>query len=257
MTTTLDDLRLTNDNIARAKNDHEFRSLLLESNIQMIYDATGRQCSVKSPEYEDLFQESAIIFLRCIDTFDPSRGVKFSSLFYRSVFLKIRSKRVDEERKKHLKFSKYDYYNMSKVYSLRQQEPTLTEDEIAERLEMSLQEVRQALHANYTNKPISLDQITTEGDAHDASHTLAELITGEDDTEADVVESISKHERVTKLMAILPDKYKVILSLLLEGKDQKTIAVALGISQNKVYKSLKKITSHYVPRINTAMDYQM
>lgn len=244
------DLRLTNENIMRAKEDHSFREELFNKNIQMVYDATHRQCSVKSPEFQDLFQESAIVFLRCIDTFDPTKGAKFSSLFYRSVFLKIRSKRVDEERKKHLKFSKYDYYLMMKVYAIRQNNPLVTEEEIAQELGVTVADVRAAASANYSNKPMSIDQITTEGEAQNSEHTLAEVVKSDEDTELEVVSQLTRQERVARLMEILPDRHKEILTLFLGGFNQRQIAEELGIQPNRVYKSLKKIVNVYVPMLD-------
>jgi DNA-directed RNA polymerase specialized sigma subunit len=177
--------------------------------------------------------------------------VKFSSLYYRSVFLKIRSKRVDEERKRNLKFSKYDYYLMIKVYSLRQQFPDITEEEIAARLSVKTKEVHQAICANFANKQISLDQVTAEGDAYNTAHTFAELISSGLNMEVDILNRLGKEERLERLLVILPERHRTILMLLLDGKKQKDIATIMDITQNKVYKSIKKIVNFYILRIDS------
>ncbi|MBF7096420.1 SigB/SigF/SigG family RNA polymerase sigma factor [Alkalibacter mobilis] len=194
----------------------------------------------KGVEYEDIFQVASLGLIYAIERFDPSKGYEFSSFATPTILGEIKKyfrdkewiikvpRRIQELSRK---------INMSKDYLQHKLMRTPTIKDISEYLEVSEEEVIEAMEGSYAYSPTSLDvRISNSKDENDLS--LFEVL-GIEDTNISEVEDKDLIKNIFDEM----DEYdkKIIVDRYYNNKSQSDIAEELGVSQMTISRLEKKI----------------
>ncbi|MBP1890068.1 RNA polymerase sigma factor for flagellar operon FliA [Clostridium moniliforme] len=184
-------------------------------------------------EYEDLVSYGTIGLLEAFNTFDDTKGCKFSS--YAS--LKIRASIIDEIRRQspisRNDVTKINNYNDA-VFNLQNKlfrEPT--DIEVSKYLNINLDEIKKIENSIYKMSITSLDSIIFEGDTN--INLIDTIKDDEKKTPSSIIEDEEKIEILAKAIDSLKERYKLILSLYYyEELTLKEIGRILEISESRV-----------------------
>jgi len=218
---------------------HEYsyvRNTLVELNLALVKFAASRFRSRSEP-MEDIIQVGTIGLIKAIDRFELARGVEFPTFamptivgeikrFFRDTSWSVRVPRRLQELR--LDLAKAGDELAQKL----DRAPTVAE--LAERLELTKDEVVEGMAASNAYTASSLDAQPEEDDAEGA---LADRIGYEDHG----LEGIEYVESLKPLIAELPPRDRQILSLrFVAGLTQSEIGDELGISQMHVSRLLSR-----------------
>ena len=197
----------------------------------------ARRFANRGEALDDLVQVASLGLIKAVDRFDPERGVEFSTYathtivgelkrHFRDKGWAIRAPRRIQEL----------YLRLGKVVAnLGQQlgrSPTI--GELAAGVEVSEEEVLEALEVGQAYRSMSLDAPSDEGEP------LATRI-GEEDPS---IENAESRATLSPLLAQLPPRGRLILHLrFFDGLTQSEIASRLGISQMHVSRLLARSVS--------------
>lgn len=184
-------------------------------------------------EYEDLVSYGTIGLLEAFNTFDDTKGCKFSS--YAS--LKIKASIIDEIRRQspisRNDVTKINNYNDA-VFNLQNKlfrEPT--DIEVSKYLNINLDEIKKIENSIYKMSITSLDSIIFEGDTN--INLIDTIKDDEKKTPSSIIEDEEKIEILAKAIDSLKERYKLILSLYYyEELTLKEIGRILEISESRV-----------------------
>ena len=212
------------------------RNTLVELNLALVKFAASR-FRTRSEPMEDIIQVGTIGLIKAIDRFELARGVEFPTFamptivgeikrFFRDTSWSVRVPRRLQELR----------LDLAKAGDELAQEldraPTVAE--LAERLELTKEEVVEGMAASNAYTASSLDAQPEEDDAEGA---LADRIGYEDHG----LEGIEYVESLKPLIAELPPRDRQILSLrFVAGLTQSEIGEELGISQMHVSRLLSR-----------------
>jgi RNA polymerase sigma-B factor len=218
---------------------HEYsyvRNTLVELNLALVKFAASRFRSRSEP-MEDIIQVGTIGLIKAIDRFELTRGVEFPTFamptivgeikrFFRDTSWSVRVPRRLQELR--LDLAKAGDELAQKL----DRAPTVAE--LAQRLDLSKDEVVEGMAASNAYTASSLDAQPEEDDAEGA---LADRIGYEDHG----LEGIEYVESLKPLIAELPPRDRKILSLrFVAGLTQSEIGDELGISQMHVSRLLSR-----------------
>lgn len=231
--------------IKKAKNgDKHAQSILVENNLGLVWSIV-RRFQNRGYEVDDLFQIGSIGLIKAINKFDLSFEVKFSTYavpmiigeikrFIRDDGL-IKVSRSLKELSVKVRITKEV---MSKEFG---REPTI--NEIAERLNVSAEDIVMAMEAGYS--PESLYNTLGEGDSTQVM--LIDRIDGDSGiSESDLIDRIDLQQVIDTLK---PRERQIIVLRYFKEKTQVQIAKLLGISQVQVSRIEKKILSDIKKKI--------
>ncbi|MDE2424692.1 MAG: SigB/SigF/SigG family RNA polymerase sigma factor [Elusimicrobia bacterium] len=184
---------------------------------------------------EDLFQVGRLGLLKAIEKFDPHQGPKFSTYAVPTISGEI--KRYFRDKGSVVKTPRR-LQELSSVVSRAAEtlganlgrEPT--DDELAERLGVPVEEVRKALELRYrmAYSPVSLDGVL-ESPESDKSSSLMDFLADEEGGFAGVEDM----DVLRRAFAALPERQRTVLYLrFYDDLKQTDIARKLGISQMHV-----------------------
>jgi RNA polymerase sigma-B factor len=219
---------------------HEYayvRNTLVELNLALVRFAASR-FRTRSEPMEDIVQVGTIGLIKAIDRFDVERGLEFPTFALPTVIGEIKRFFRDTSWAVHvprrLQELRLDLAKASDELSFTLgREPTAAE--LAERLGMSEEEVREGLVAAASYSACSLD---AQSDEEDGEGSIADRL-GEEDTG---LEHVVDHETLKPLIAALPERDRRILSLRFGAEmTQSEIGAELGISQMHVSRLLSRI----------------
>jgi RNA polymerase sigma-B factor len=219
--------------------DLEIRNELIERHLY-IAQILSKKYVNRGIEYDDIYQVACIGLIYAIDRYDLDKGFEFSSFATPTIIGEIKKyfrdkgwairvpRRIQELSKK---------INNSKVVLSQKLQRSPTVEDIADYLNISKEEVLEAMEASKVYTPQSLD-ITYDSNSDDKDVNLSELI-GEEDF------YFRKIENNDFLMRIV-DKFnkvekKIFFDRYFNKKTQVAIAGSLGISQMTVSRVEKKI----------------
>ncbi|NJP68723.1 RNA polymerase sigma factor SigF [Streptomyces spiramenti] len=215
------------------------RNTLIELNLALVKFAASRFRSRSEP-MEDIVQVGTIGLIKAIDRFDPDRGVEFPTFamptivgeikrFFRDTSWSVRVPRRLQELR--LDLAKAGDELAQKL----DRSPTVAE--LAERLQLSHEEIIEGMAASNAYTASSLDAQPEEDEGEGA---LADRIGYEDHG----LEGIEYIESLKPLIAELPPRDRQILSLRFVGNmTQSEIGEELGISQMHVSRLLGRTLS--------------
>jgi RNA polymerase sigma-B factor len=190
-----------------------------------------------SQSLEDLVQVASVGLINAVDRFDPDRGVNFAAFavptilgelkrHFRDIAWSVRVPRGLQERA-------LEVERAATAMTAAGENPTA--ESLAERLEMNIEDVLEALEARQALDALSMDapQATLDGD----QVTLADSIGREDEHYELVEEGVS----VAAALEQIPERDRYILQLRFgEEMTQTQIAERLGVSQMQVSRLLRR-----------------
>ena len=211
-----------------AQGDKDARQKLIEGNLRLVLSVIQR-FDKRGENPDDLFQVGCIGLIKAIANFDPDKQVKFSTYGVPMIAGEIRRYLRDNSAirvSRSIRDVAYRVLQCKEAQTARLgREPGL--EEIARELDLSLEEVHQALDA--VSAPISLydpvysdggDPLTVMDQVHDTRNTESHWM---------------EHITLINAFRSLNDREKQILSLrFYDGKTQMEVAGSLGISQAQV-----------------------
>ncbi|MDY6796190.1 MAG: SigB/SigF/SigG family RNA polymerase sigma factor [Actinomycetota bacterium] len=225
--------------VLRDTGDQEVRDNLISLNIHLV-EYLARKFSNRGEPLEDLLQVGFIGLIKAIDRYDLDRGVEFSTYatptivgelkrYFRDKGWAIRIPRRLQMRDVELNQA-IDHLTQELHHS-----PTL--NEVAEYLDISLEEVVEILESSYASNYLSLDNIYLN-EQEDRGFCLMDYL-GNEDNDFSLAED---RDTLVKLLSRLSDReQKVIYMRFFRGMTQIEIARELNISQMHVSRLLRKI----------------
>jgi RNA polymerase sigma-B factor len=207
------------------------RFLPLARSLAMRYSGGGEPS-------DDLVQVASLGLIGAIDRFDPQRGVPFGAFagptilgelrrHFRDRVWTLRVPRGLQERIREVEEA------ITKLANDYERSPTIAQ--IAERLEISEDEVLEALEASDARRTMSLDQPTAGDDPGDTS--VGDRV-GRDDPGFELVEERSALRAGTRALSDL--EREVLRLRFVEDLTQSKIAARVGYSQMHVSRILRR-----------------
>ena len=208
--------------------DRSAREKLIEGNLRLVLSVIQRFAG-RGENPDDLFQVGCIGLIKAIENFDPTKQVRFSTYGVPMIAGEVRRYLRDNSA---IRVSRSIRDVAYRVLQCKEQktaelgrEPTL--EEIARELELTVEEVSQALDA--VCAPVSLYESVYDQGGDPL--TVIDQVRDNKNTEVNWMEHIS----LRTAFGNLADREKQILSLrFVGGKTQMEVAKHLGISQAQV-----------------------
>lgn len=222
------------DYIRKAKNgDENAKQIIFEKNAPLIKSIV-RRFRNKGVEYDDLYQIASIGFLKAVNNFDESFGVKFSTYTVPMIIGEIKRYIRDNGA---IKVSRTLKILANKINKFINEYQTQNSDSppielIAEKFNVSAEEVVIALDS--AKMPLSIfDKFEDEDDGQELIEKIPYVDTEEKMITkihlSNIIDSLEERER------------KIIILRYFRDKTQSEIAESLGVSQVQVSRLENKI----------------
>lgn len=228
----------TNNLISLAKQgDDKAKETLLQENSPLIKSVIKKYLN-KGIEFDDLYQLGSMGFLKAINNFDDSFGVKFSTYAVPMIAGEIKRfirdngiiKVSRSTKQLNMKINKF----IEEYLVTHEQSPKLSE--IAKEFDITEAEVVYTMDSS--NKPISLYSLV--GDENGKDQYLIDKIEDSNNIEKEL-----DNELLYKIISDLPNRDKKIIILrYFRDMTQKDIALELGVSQVQVSRLESKILAN-------------
>jgi RNA polymerase sigma-B factor len=224
----------------RSTGDEALRSRLVEAHLGLA-EYLARRFDRRGEPHDDLLQVASLALIKAVDRFDPDRGLEFSTFavptivgeikrYFRDKSWAVRVPRRLQEM--HLRLGNAVAHLTGELG----RSPTIPE--IADALQVTTEEVLEAMEAGRSYRSASLDS-PARGDDESApmSATLGVV-------DADLAH-VDERSQLDSLLSGLPERERTILTLrFVEGLTQSQIAEKLGISQMHVSRLLTRTLDH-------------
>lgn len=214
--------------IRSRKGDPEARERLIEGNLRLVLSVIQR-FAARGENPDDLFQVGCIGLLKAIANFDPSREVKFSTYGVPLIAGEIRRYLRDNSAirvSRSLRDTAYRILQCKEALAAEYgREPSL--EEIAKKLELSLEEVTGAMDA--ISVPVSLYE-PVYSDGGDPL-TVMDQVRDLKNTDDQWIERIALREAYQRLS---PREKQILFLRFYDGRTQVEVASQIGISQAQV-----------------------
>ena len=215
--------------------NQDAKDRVVTENLGLVW-AVARRFLGRGYELEDLYQIGCIGLMKCIDKFDLSFDVKFSTYAVPMISGEIKRFLRDDGMIKVSRTLKETAYKVKKVreeiMNRTGMEPKL--EEISQLLEIDVEEIVASLEANVEVESIHKTIYQNDGNAIYLLDKIADV--------ADENETLLDHLVVEELMGQLEEtEAQIIRMRYFENKTQNQVAELLGISQVQVSRLEKKI----------------
>jgi len=215
----------------------EVRDKLVTGHLPLA-EHIAQRFSGKGIAKDDLVQVASVGLIHAVDRFDPDQGADFLSYAVPTVMGEVRRHFRDTSWPmrvpRRLQELRIALNQAGGELSQRLGRPP-TDTEMAEHLDITVEEVQEGYEARQAYRAVSLDEPPfADGDRRS---TIAESV-GEEDTALELVEN---HESLVPLIQELPQRERKILALRYYGDMTQTqIAEEVGISQMHVSRLLSR-----------------
>ena len=208
--------------------DESAREQLIEGNLRLVLSVIQR-FDKRGECPDDLFQVGCIGLIKAIANFDPDKQVRFSTYGVPMIAGEVRRYLRDNSSIRVSRSIRDVAYRVLQckeaMQSRMDREPTL--EEIAQELDLPLEEVNQALDA--VCAPISLhDPVYSDGGD---PLTVMDQVRDSKNTEEGWMDHITLH---TAFQGLQPREKEILSLRFYDGKTQMEVATYLGISQAQV-----------------------
>lgn len=209
-----------------------------------IAEILSKKYSNRGIDFDDIYQVACLGLVYAVDRFDVSKGYEFSSFATPTIIGEI---------KKHFRDKGWTIRVPRRIQELSQKinlaRNTLNQklqrvprvEEIADYLDVTTEEVLEAMEASKVYTPQSLDT-PYESDGEDKETTLADLVGAEDKSFLEIENNDFLEIIINKLNDV---EKKIIEYRYFQRKTQVDIAAELGISQMTVSRVEKKIMERF------------
>ena len=193
--------------------------------------------------YDDLVQVASVGLVKAIDRFDPERGTAFSTFAVPTILGELKRHFRDRGWSVHVPRDVQERIlkverAIAELPARLGRSPTVAD--IAEKLEVTDEEVLEAMHASQGHHAISLDASSTHGDGEEPA-PLGERI-GKADLGFDTVEYGAA---IAPALAKISERDRKVLHLrFVEDMTQSEIADRVGVSQMHVSRILRATLEH-------------
>lgn len=227
----------------RDDRDVEIRNELIKRHMY-ITEILAKKYINKGIEYEDIYQVASLGLIYAIERFDVDKGFEFSSFatptiigeikkYFRDKGWSVRVPRRIQELSKKINVAK------AKLQQDLQRIPKISD--IAEYLNVSEEEVIEAMEASQVYTPKSLD-VTYDASGDDKDIQLQDII-GRDDKTFDTIENRDFINMCLKKLNEV--EIKIVNDRFFENKNQIQVADELNVSQMTVSRMEKKIIKKF------------
>ena len=215
--------------------DRDAREQLVTNNLGLVW-SVARRFLGRGHDLDDLYQIGCIGLMKCIDKFDLSYNVKFSTYAVPMISGEIKRFLRDDGMVKVSRSLKETAYRVRRtrdeIVNQTGVEPRL--EEISKLLEVDMEEIVASLEANVEVESIHKTIYENDGNAICLIDKLA--------TEGDEKETVLNHMLVEELMKGLDEIEKAVIGMrYYENRTQMEIAAIIGVSQVQVSRMEKKI----------------
>ena len=215
--------------------DQDAKEQVITQNLGLVW-AVARRFIGRGYELEDLYQIGCIGLIKCVDKFDLSYDVKFSTYAVPMIAGEIKRFLRDDGMIKVSRTLKEIAYKVNRtreeILNDTGEEPKL--EEVAKILNLDMEEIVASLEANVEVESIHKTVYQNDGKEMYLVDKLAD--------EKDEQEGLMNHLLVESLIASLEEHEKEIIKLrYYENKTQNQVADIIGISQVQVSRMEKKI----------------
>jgi RNA polymerase sigma-B factor len=190
--------------------------------------------------FDDLLQVASLALLKAIDRFDPDRGTAFSSLAVPTILGELKRYFRDVGWFAHVPRGVQELaLNVQETERLLSTTSgrSPTAQQLAEYLELPVEQVLEGLYAGQAHHATSLDLPTDDG--RDDGATLADIIGAEDDRFERVEEAVT----IAGSLRGLSKVERLVLGMyFFEELTQAQIAESIGVSQMQVSRILRRAT---------------
>ncbi len=224
--------------LQKAKNgDEEAKNLLIINNSPLVKSIVKRYKN-KGVEYDDLYQLGCVGFVKAINNFDESFGVKFSTYAVPMIAGEIKRFLRDDGSIKVSRSIKGQYYSIQKFideyYSEHQKKPDITE--IANQFKIDENELMFVMESS--KMPISIyDSLDKDTNS---SHIVLDKLPEIRDEQNDMINKMLIKDVISKLDN--KDK-KLIILRYFRDMTQSEVAKLLNVSQVQVSRLENKVLS--------------
>ena len=238
------DKEITYELICRAKSGEESaKEVLITQNSPLIKSVIKKYLN-KGIEFDDLFQLGSLGFLKAIDNFDESFGVKFSTYAVPMIAGEVKRfirdngiiKVSRSTKQLNLQINKF----IENYVNINEKSPTI--DIIAREFGISEQEVVYALDSSV--KPMSL--FTIVGDDTGKEQYLIDKV----EDEGYGVNNLDNYVLYNAIKELPNRERKIIILRYFRDRTQKEIASELGVSQVQVSRLENKILQKIKNRLD-------
>ena len=197
----------------------------------------ARRYQRSNEPYEDLVQVASIGLVKAVDRFDPERGVAFSSYAVPTILGELKRYFRDSGWAVHVprgvqeRVLKIDE-TVSGLSGRLGRSPSV--GEIAEAMELSIEQVLEAMDASQAYSAVSLE--ATRGPEEDGGETHAEALGAEEER----YELIEYGATIDRTLRALPERDRLVLKLrFVDDLTQSEIAGRIGVSQMQVSRIIR------------------
>ena len=217
--------------------DHAARDQLVERFLPLARKLARRYTGAHEP-FEDLLQVASYGLLKALDRFDLDRGTAFSSFAVPTIVGELKRYFRDLGWSAHVPRGAQElalklHSAQEKLTTQTGRSPTVAE--LAQYLELSIEDVLDGLEAAAAHHSSSLDAPHDDGDGEPG--TLADTF-GEQDAGFQLVEDLTT---VATAMQTLSERERQVLQLrFLQDRTQSEIANEIGVSQMQISRILRR-----------------
>lgn len=222
----------------QADGDPAAREQLVAAHLPLARNL-ARRYARSAESYEDLTQVASMALVKAVDRFDPDRGSEFASFAVPTILGELKRYFRDSSWAIHVPRG---IQERAMAVDEAQQRLTNREGrspsvaEIAEHLELSVEEVLEGLQASQAYSTLSLDAPQGSGE-EESDLTVAETVGGEDER----YELIDADLSIAAMARTLPERERRILYLrFVKEMTQTEIAARMGVSQMQISRLLRR-----------------
>jgi len=220
--------------------DTALRNELVERHLYLA-EIIAKKFVNRGIEYDDLFQVASLALIKAIERFDASKGYKFSSFATPTIVGEIKNYFRDKSRT--IRLPRRESEMMKQIASARE---TLagelnripSADEIAEYLDIPVEQVLEVLEVSHSTVIASLDYME-----ENSGHGSLLSYIGSDEENYEMVENVDFLRQAMEQCNDL--ERQIIEERFFREKSQREVADMIGVSQMYISRMEKKIINKF------------